>query len=57
VDVSALVNPGDQMPDAPALAVLFRALLAVKPPVTRGAAAEATLVFAVRGGSGQLVRQ
>lgn len=56
VDVSAVVNPGDQMPDAPALALLFQKLLAVKPPATRGPAAEATLVFAVRGGSGQLVR-
>jgi hypothetical protein len=54
LDVSALVQPGDLMPDQSALAKLFAALFAVKAPVTRGPAAEATLVFAVRGGSGQL---
>ncbi len=53
---TALVQPTDLMPDTAALAELFRVLFAVRAPVTRGPAAEATLVFAVRGGSGQLHR-
>lgn len=48
-----LVQPTDLMPDTAGLAGLFQALFGVKPPVTRGPAAEATLVFAVRGGSGK----
>jgi hypothetical protein len=51
---TTLIQPGELMPDAAALAKLFAALFAVPAPVTRGPAAEATLVFAVRGGSGQL---
>src|SRR4051794_39511212 len=51
---SALVQPGELMPDQASLATLFRTLFGVKAPVTRGPAAEATLVFAVRGGSGLL---
>ncbi len=54
--ITALVQPTDLMPDPAALAVLFQALFAVRTPVTRGQSAEATLVFAVRGGSGQLRR-
>ena len=53
-DFTALVQPGELMPDQAALAKLFAALFAVRAPVTRGPAAEATLVFAVRGGSGHL---
>jgi hypothetical protein len=53
---SAIVQPTELMLDTAGLAELFRALFAVRIPVTRGAAAEATLVFAVRGGSGQLKR-
>lgn len=53
-DFVARVLPADQIPGQPALAALFRALMAVPAPVTRGAAAEATIIFAVRGGSGQL---
>ncbi|WP_439627922.1 hypothetical protein [Gemmata sp.] len=49
---TVLVNPSEQMPDTAGLAGVFQALFGVKPPVTRGPAAEATLVFAVRGGSG-----
>jgi hypothetical protein len=49
--LSALVDPGELMPEPAALAELFRVLFAVKPPVTRGPAAEATLVFAIRGGT------
>jgi hypothetical protein len=53
-EFSALVQPSELMPDPAALAKLFQALFAVRAPVTRGPAAQATLVFAVRGGSGQL---
>jgi len=53
---TTLVQPTDLMPDTAGLAKLFQALFAVKAPVTRGPNAEATLVFAVRGGSGQLRR-
>jgi hypothetical protein len=53
-EFTAYVLPGDLMPEEPALAGLFRALFAVPAPATRGDAAQATLVFAVRGGSGQL---
>ncbi|MBA4187911.1 MAG: hypothetical protein C0467_07820 [Planctomycetaceae bacterium] len=53
---TALVQPTDLMPDTAGLAKLFQALFAVKAPSTRGPTAEATLVFAVRGGSGQLRR-
>jgi ribosomal protein S27E len=50
---TVLVNPSEQMPDTAGLAAVFQALFGVKPPVTRGPAAEATLVFAVRGGAGR----
>lgn len=53
---TALVQPGELFPDEAALGRLFAALFAVPAPITRGAAAEATLVFAVRGGSGLLRR-
>jgi len=53
---TTLVQPTDLMPDTAGLAKLFHALFAVKAPVIRGPNAEATLVFAVRGGSGQLRR-
>ena len=49
---TVLVNPSEHMPDTAGLAAVFQALFGVKPPVTRGPAAEATLVFAVRGGAG-----
>lgn len=49
---TVLVHPTDLMPDTAGIAGLFQALFGVTPPLTRGPAAEATLVFAVRGGSG-----
>ncbi|MCE9562797.1 MAG: zinc-ribbon domain-containing protein [Planctomycetes bacterium] len=51
-----MTQPMEAMLDTAGLAELFRALFAVRTPATRGPAAEATLVFAVRGGSGQLQR-
>jgi len=51
---SALMQPVEQMLDTPALTQLFQALMAVRAPVTRGPAGEATLIFAIRGGSGLL---
>jgi len=53
---TAYVLPAETMLDPAALARLFQVLFAVPAPVTRGLAASATLVFAIRGGSGQLQR-
>lgn len=50
---SALVQPGELLPDAATLAGLFQVLFAVRAPQIRGSAAEATLIFAVRGGTQQ----
>ena len=50
---AALTVPGELMPDRSALAVLLAALFAVPAPQLRGTSAEATLMFAVRGGSGR----
>jgi hypothetical protein len=46
--------PAESIPREAAIAALFRALMAVPAPVTRGPAAQATIIFSVRGGSGQL---
>jgi hypothetical protein len=53
-DFTSYFPPADQIPSEAALAAMFRALFAVPAPITRGPAAQATLIFAVRGGSGQL---
>ena len=52
-DYSAVLEPGGQIPDPATLANLFAALFAVRAPVTCGPAAEVTIVFAIRGGSGR----